>query len=245
MAAFVSDEVTTDFAKVLAVSLVFAPSTTTSKSAVAPSPSPAIIFERAVVTKFRLLLNTLYSSLLSLTIFSLSASPFASIIRESFVDVSPSTLTILKVSTTSSLRAFNKSSFEIFTSVVINPSIVHIFGCIIPEPLHIAPILTIFPDISNSTATSFETVSVVIIALAASFAAFSLCSKEFESDSIPVQIFSIGSCIPITPVDAKSIEFSSAPSSDAAFFALCLQYSIPSSLVQALAIPEFITIAFT
>ena len=132
-----------------------------------------------------------------------------------------------------------------FTSVVINPSIVHIFGCIIPEPLHIAPIFTVFPDISNSIEISFETVSVVIIALAASFAAFSLCSKEFESDSIPVQILSIGSCIPITPVDAKSIEFSSVPSSDAAFFALCLQYSIPSSLVQALAIPEFITIAFT
>ena len=50
MAAFVREEVTTDLLKVTASALVAAPITLTSKSAVAPSPSPAIFLARVVFT---------------------------------------------------------------------------------------------------------------------------------------------------------------------------------------------------
>ena len=72
-----------------------------------------------------------------------------------------------EVSQTSALSASCKSSLLIAASVMTNPNIVHIFGCIIPEPLHIPPTVTVFPPASKVTATSFEIVSVVMIAHAA------------------------------------------------------------------------------
>ena len=57
---------------------------------------------------------------------------------------------------------------DIFTSEVINESIVAILGLIIPLPLAIPPIVHFLPSIVNSTATDFGIVSVVIIAAAAS-----------------------------------------------------------------------------
>ena len=58
MAAFVKEEVTTDLLKVTASALVAAPMTLTSKSAVAPSPSPAIFLARVVFTQLRAFLNS-------------------------------------------------------------------------------------------------------------------------------------------------------------------------------------------
>ena len=112
---------------------------------------------------------------------------------------------------------------EIAASVVTNPSMVHILGWIIPDPLHIPPTVTVFPPISICTATSFFTVSVVIIALAASVPASKEPSSFGAIAFTPFTILSIGICIPITPVDATSTLAAGIPSISDAASAVALQ----------------------
>ena len=97
----------------------------------------------------------------------------------------------------------------------------------------------VFPPISKVTAASFFFVSVVMIAFAASVP-FSLL-LFFASASILIPDFtrSIGSCIPITPVEPTSTLSASTPRTQAASFAVSSQYFIPSSPVHAFAMPEF------
>ena len=64
-------------------------------------------------------------------------------------------------------NAFCIISDEISTSEVIKLSVVAILGCIIPLPFAIPPMWHTLSPIINSTETSFFTVSVVIIAVAA------------------------------------------------------------------------------
>ena len=139
------------------------------------------------------------------------------------MEVSPSTEIMLKVSTTSSFTAFIRSSLEITASVVTKASMVHILGWIMPEPLHMPPMVTFTPPTSNSTATCLLRVSVVIIASAACVPAASVASFSFASFATPSSILSIGSCIPITPVDATSTDSSGIPSAFAAAFAVLSQ----------------------
>ena len=113
-------------------------------------------------------------------------------------------------------------------------SIVPIFGSIIPEPLAIAPIVTLVPLTKNSAAHSFLTVSVVIIASAA----FEPLS---DNSSIKVGIpFFIASAFigtPITPVEAISTSSFGIFNFSAKVFAISLALSIPSWPVQQLALP--------
>ena len=120
---------------------------------------------------------------------------------------------------------------------------VHIFGWIIPDPFAIPPIVTVLSPIWNCTATSFFFVSVVMIAFAASVPLSMPAFFTFASSEIPALILSIGSCIPITPVDPTSTPASSIPSTFAASFAVSWQYIIPSTPVHALAIPELMITA--
>ena len=152
-----------------------------------------------------------------------SAIPLANRSTVSLVEVSPSTEIILKVSLISSERAFCSSSLVIAASVVINPSMVHIFGWIMPEPLHIPPIVTVLPPISICAPTYFGFVSVVMMALAASRPSFSLPSFAAANFSTPAAIRSMGSCMPMTPVDATSTESSGTSSALAAASAVSLQ----------------------
>ena len=128
---------------------------------------------------------------------------------------------------------------EIFASVVINASIVHIFGWIIPEPFAIPPIVTSVSPAINVTATSFFFVSVVMIAFAASVPLARSAFFPLASSVIPALILSIGICIPITPVEPTRTPFSSIPRTFPASLAVSSQYFIPSSPVHAFAIPEF------
>ena len=63
------------------------------------------------------------------------------------------------------------------------------------------PMVTSFPPIVTFTATCLLRVSVVIIAFAASVPASSPGLIAFASIRTPSVIFSIGSCIPMTPVE--------------------------------------------
>ena len=193
-----------------------------SKRAVAPSPSPAIFFARVSLISWSASRNASYSGLFSL-ISGFSAIPFASTSSVSFVEVSPSTEIILKVSTTSSFTAFVSSSLEITASVVTKASMVHILGWIMPEPLHIPPRVTVLPPISICTAASLFFVSVVMIALDALVPASRSPCFPSVSFLIPLTILSMGSCMPMTPVDATSTAFSEMESASAAAFAVCSQ----------------------
>ena len=105
IAALTSEEHITDFAAREASFLVSAPSTTHSRSLVAPSPSPASILHKQMFTVFNAHIKASKSSP-SAVISVLPAMPFASTTTMSLVEVSPSTLSILKVSVTSLLNAF-------------------------------------------------------------------------------------------------------------------------------------------
>src|SRR3990170_6303405 len=135
--------------------------------------------------------------------FLLPANPFARIKTVSFVLVSPSTVIILNDLSADSFSAIFKSLGEIAISVVIKDSIVASLGYIIPEPFAIPPILIDSLPYLYSTAATFETISVVIIASAASIPPVLL--NFLTRAGIPFLIFSIGRESPITPVDATRI----------------------------------------
>ena len=105
MAAFSRLEQMTDLATILAVFSSAAPSTRHSSSLVAPSPSPAIMRHRATVTLFRAFMKAAKSSP-SVSTVALPARPLARTTTMSLVEVSPSTLTMLKVLWMSVDRAF-------------------------------------------------------------------------------------------------------------------------------------------
>ena len=150
---------------------------------------------------------------------------------------------MLKESTTSALTHFCNISLEMFTSVVTKPNMVHIFGWIMPEPLHIPPNVTVLPPISVSMAIALEMVSVVMMACAASEPASKVSALAVTSFLIPAVILSTGICIPMTPVDATSTASVGTPNSSPAHFASASQQSSPCLPVQALAIPELTTTA--
>ena len=106
----------------------------------------------------------------------------------SLVEVSPSTDSMLKVSFTTPESAVCRQSGAMAASVVIKHSMVAMLGWIMPLPLLMPPMRHSLPPSVNSTATSLATVSVVIIASAASCPP--LCRSATASLRIP---FSNGS----------------------------------------------------
>ena len=105
MAALVKDEQITAFATVFAVSVSLAPDTLHSIILVAPSPSPAMHLHKNTVTVLSAFMNVSKSSP-SQAISLFPAMPFAKMVTMSFVEVSPSTLTMLNVFCISPERAF-------------------------------------------------------------------------------------------------------------------------------------------
>ncbi len=128
--------------------------------------------------------------------------PLASTTHMSLVEVSPSTVTRLKVRGTISWRASWSSSWVMAQSVVTKQSMVPMLGWIMPEPLAMAPMVTVLPPMVQVTAISFFTVSVVMMAWAA--------SSEPSSDSAaaaagsPRSMAAMFSSWPITPVEATT-----------------------------------------
>ena len=161
-------------------------------------------------------------------ISSFSAIPLAITLTISFVDVSPSTERQLYVILTTSERAFWSISEEIAQSVVIKLSVVAILGWIIPLPLAIPPRAHLFPHISNSTATSFLTVSVVIIAVAA--ASLPVYESVSARGLTAFSIGSIGKICPITPVEATITSSGLIPSALAVSSHILYAFSSPSAL---------------
>ena len=81
----------------------------------------------------------------------------------SLVEVSPSTVIALKVFSTFFLSIWFKTDCEILASVKIKPSIVPMFGNIMPEPLVIPEMLTVFPPTLKVSKAILAIVSVVMM----------------------------------------------------------------------------------
>ena len=149
----------------------------------------------------------------------------------------------MKLFATASFSARRSIAGVIAASVVMNPSIVAMFGSIIPEPLTHPPTVILLPPIATVAAASFGLVSVVITA----FATASDFSRErpsaFAAAFAPAASLSTGSRRPITPVDATSTSNGSIPSSPAVTSAENSASFSPTSPVHAFAHPEFASIA--
>ena len=85
------------------------------------------------------------------------------------------------------------------------------------------PTVTVFPPISTCTAAYLGFVSVVMMAFAASSPASSVSAFAFARSATPSRIWSMGSCIPMTPVDATSTEDTGTRRSLSTACAVCSQ----------------------
>ena len=126
----------------------------------------------------------------------------ASTTHMSLVEVSPSTVTRLKVRGTISWRASESISWVMAQSVVMKHSMVPMLGWIMPEPLAMAPRVTVLPPMEQVTASSFFTVSVVMMALAA--ASEPSLDRAAAAWGRPFPMASMFSSWPMTPVEATT-----------------------------------------
>ncbi len=149
-----------------AIASVGAPVTTTSIILVAPSPSAAIaraISPSRSVSAF----SSTSRSAPGSEMRGFPARPFASRSTQSFVDISPSTLTMLSVFWTARPRISWSALGVTAASVVTTHTVVASCGASMPEPLQIADRTAPLPPSVTSRAAIFGRVSVVMIASAA------------------------------------------------------------------------------
>jgi len=155
--------------------------------------------------------------------------------------VSPSIVTALKLSATPSESSFCKTRDETGASVKTNDSMVAMSGAIMPAPLAMPLMVTVpLPMLAVAVATLGK-VSVVMIALAASFQNFPVAAVTSPSITPSNALALSGS--PITPVEARNTSFGLQPIARAAISAVNLQASRPVFPVKALALPELTTSA--
>src|SRR5690606_26696178 len=132
----------------------------------APSPSETINLARWIKSSKSLSLNNPYpGSSLDIT-FLLPARPLAMTATISLVEVSPSTVIMLKDLSTQYLSVSCSRFSSMAKSVTTQASMVAILGWIIPEPLATPPRFTVSPSATKSTNRSLAKVSVVRIAFA-------------------------------------------------------------------------------
>ncbi len=116
----------------------------------------------------------------------------------SLVLVSPSTVMALKEASATSLISCCNTGVVMAASVAINPNMVAILGQIMPEPLDMPVRVMVWPSMSIWRLPALATVSVVMMARAASS---QLAGRRWLSDWV---ILSLGRGSRITPVENGS-----------------------------------------
>src|SRR5439155_8679796 len=117
------------------------------------------------------------------------------------------------------------------------------FGWIMPEPLHIPPILTGTPPRSTSTRAVLGFVSVVMIARAAASPDSAL--RLSHACEIPDLTAAMGRWRPMTPVELPSTYYGYRSSLSADSLAISSASLKPCAPVHAFALPELIVSAWT
>mmetsp|Transcript_1590 Transcript_1590/g.6660 ORF Transcript_1590/g.6660 Transcript_1590/m.6660 type:complete len:216 (-) Transcript_1590:854-1501(-) len=179
------------------------------------------------------------------SIISPPAAPDDSAMTVSLVLVSPSTEIWLYEFWHARLVIARHASTSTGASHVTTPSMVAMFGWIMPLPLPMPPTFTTRPSGNGTeTATCLRARSVVQMAVAAAAAAAAE-EERFAANRGTARISSgILIRFPITPVDSiKTSLRSSRPSTEATFRADSSVSSMPSAPVAALAWPAFISTA--
>ena len=110
----------------------------------------------------------------------------------------------LKLTFTVSSRAVLIISGEMAQSVVRKHSMVPMLGWIIPLPLAMPPMRTTLPPMTVSTAASFFSVSVVMMAWAAASLASAEWSRAAYSSGMPSSMTFTFRVWPMTPVEDTS-----------------------------------------
>ena len=139
----------------------------------------------------------------------------------------------LNVSRAASRSAASRAAGSTAASVVRNPSIVARFGSTIPAPFAMPPMVKPPRGVATRTAASLGTMSVVMIAWAASRCALRL--RPRAASSIPAVTLPVSRRIPMTPVEAMSTWAGSQPTAAAAAATMARAAARPSAPVQALA----------
>jgi hypothetical protein len=157
------------------------------------------------------------------------------------VEVSPSTVTALKVSVTPRASSDCSAAGAIGASVKTNDSMVAMSGAIMPAPLAMPQIVTSALPSRTVAAAPLGNVSVVMIARAAS------CQRPGAASatrpSITPSKASARNGSPITPVEARKTSRGLQPTALAAMSAVDFVASRPVRPVKALALPELTTSA--
>lgn len=175
----------------------------------------------------------------------ISLAPEASSSTVSLVEQQPSMSSRSNVTAVAARNARSSIAASATASVVITTSMVASDGAIMPAPLAIAPTVQFW---SWCSAACFGTVSVVMIARAASSPPTSPPAISWTRCSTPGSTLSIGSRSPISPVEqtATSTAPVSVPQVDSAAAtasAVAWVSAKPSGPVQAFAPPELSTTA--
>ena len=150
------------------------------------------------------------------------------------VDVQPSTVIVLNDAATASRSAVCKVAASTAASVVQRASMVAMFGASMAAPLAMPPTVNPSPE----TTTSFGTVSVVMMALAASAADSARPVRAITIGSISGMTWSIGNGMPIRPVWQIRISSAVAPMSPATAVHSRSAASRPGTPVATLALPD-------
>jgi hypothetical protein len=133
------------------------------------------------------------------------------------------------------------SAGSITASVATNPSMVAMFGRIMPAPLAMPVTVTVRPPMVTWRDAALGNVSVVMMPSAAcpQFDGF----RSASAAGRPAMMRSIGSVSMITPVENGSTSWRSTPSCVASASHTAFARARPSAPVPALALPVFTTIA--
>src|SRR5688572_5924573 len=208
---------------------------------VAPSPSRTMACARSCATSTTVTESWPNSCVPSPRISGLPARPVATSRSVSLVEVSPSTEMALNERLATRRARYCSESSAMQASVAITPSMVAMLGSIMPAPLAIPVTVIVRPSITTSRETALGTVSVVMIASAAS--AQWPGARSATHCGMPATMRSTGSGSMITPVDSGSTCAWCTPSASPTAAHTARALSRPASPVPALATPVFTTIA--
>ena len=155
--------------------------------------------------------------------------------NESLVEVSPSIVMQLNDASAASRTSCCMSAGSIAASVATKPSIVAMLGRIMPAPLLMPVTATVLPPSCTVSDAAFGTVSVVMIASAASAQWSGRASASAAGSAASMR--SCGSVSMITPVENGSTCSGRQPSSRASAAQVERARARPSAPVPALALP--------
>src|SRR5215468_375948 len=242
IAVFTSGEFAIDIATRRADLAEAAPSTITSTSLRAPSPSRATCSANDFSTLSSASPKPLSrgSAAREITGAPLAAAaPVAKASSVSEVEVSPSIVTALKLSRTPFASSTCKAGAAMGASVNTNDSRVAISGAIMPAPLAMPQIVTTASPSLAVAVAPFGKVSVVMMALAAASKLPGFAAATRPSITRSKAWASSGS--PITPVEARSTSPGLQLAAWAVLAAVYRVASRPVRPVKALAFPELTT----